>query len=77
MNSDWRHTDEELEKIKLMLEDNMTDFPDVTVLVTNKDFKYKQLSDEAWSELEKTRVGLFVDLRPFIVSSDLGRPFHL
>ena len=46
-------SDEELEKIKLMLEDNMTDFPDVTVLVTNKDFKYKQLSDEAWSELEK------------------------
>ncbi len=46
-------SDEELEKIKLMLEGNMTDFPDVTVLVTNKDFKYKQLSDEAWSELEK------------------------
>lgn len=47
-------TDEELEKVKKMLENNMEEFEDVTVLVTNKDFKYKQLSDEAWSELEKT-----------------------
>ena len=37
-----------------MLEKNMENFEDVTVLVTNKDFKYRQLSDEAWSELEKT-----------------------
>ena len=47
-------SDEELETIKAMLENNMPVFGDVTVLVTNKDFKYKQLSDEAWSELEKT-----------------------
>ena len=33
--------------------ENMENFEDVTVLVTNKDFKYRQLSDEAWSELEK------------------------
>lgn len=47
-------TDNELEKIKSMLEKDMTEFEDVTVLVTNKDFKYKQLSDQAWSDLEKT-----------------------
>lgn len=47
-------TDNELEKIKSMLEKDMEKFGDVTVLVTNKDFKYKQLSDQAWSDLEKT-----------------------
>ena len=45
--------DSELEEVKTMLEKNMENFEDVTVLVTNKDFKYRQLSDEAWSELEK------------------------
>jgi len=47
-------TDSELDKIKSMLEKDMKEFDDVTVMVTNKDFKYRQLSDEAWSELEKT-----------------------
>ncbi len=46
-------SDSELEEVKTMLEKNMENFEDVTVLVTNKDFKYRQLSDEAWSELEK------------------------
>ena len=47
-------TDSDLDKIKSMLEKDMKEFDDVTVMVTNKDFKYRQLSDEAWSELEKT-----------------------
>ena len=47
-------SDSELDEVKAMLEKNMENFEDVTVLVTNKDFKYRQLSDEAWSELEKT-----------------------
>lgn len=47
-------SDSELDEVKTMLEKNMEKFEDVTVMVTNKDFKYRQLSDEAWSELEKT-----------------------
>jgi hypothetical protein len=47
-------SDKELEKIKIMLEKNMTEYKDVTVLVTNKDFKYKQLTDQAWDRLEKS-----------------------
>lgn len=47
-------SDKELENIKIMLEKNMTEYKDVTVLVTNKDFKYKQLTDQAWDRLEKS-----------------------
>ena len=46
-------SDNELEKIKSILEKNMQDYSDVTVLITNKEFKYKQLSDQAWDNLEK------------------------
>lgn len=47
-------TDSELDKIKSMLEKDMKEFDDVTVMVTNKDFKYRQLSDQAWDKLEKS-----------------------
>ena len=48
-------SEKELEQVKSILDHNMKEnFDDVTVLMTNKDFKYRQLSDEAWSELERT-----------------------
>lgn len=46
-------SDEEIDQAKTVLEKAFVDWKDITVLITNKEFKPVKVDSEAWERMEK------------------------